>query len=385
MAKKYIWQYPAWPNLQWDEQALAPLITQCRKKQHFLLGAVSVLGFDLRLQAQGIILEKEVIETSAIEGEQLDPEGVRSSVANKLGLATAGSRPADRKTDATVEVLLDAAKHFNTALSQERLKGWHAALFPDGYSGFHRIVTGDWRQQEMEIVSGPEGRQQVHYKAPPPEAVPEEIGSFLHWLNDHTSSPSTIDGLIRAALAHYRFVAIHPFDDGNGRIARALTDMALAQDENSATRFYSLSHRIMQDRDAYYAVLERCSNGSGDVTPWLEWFLQSFKQAVISSRQLINRVLVKAGFWQEFAGTELNPRQKKVVNTLLDAGKGNFEGYLAARKYRSLAKTTKATASRDLEDLIKKGILKRLEGGGRSSKYDLTWERFEPGHVMEEK
>lgn len=180
-------------------------------------------------------------------------------------------------------------------------------------------------------------------------------------------------------------MAIHPFDDGNGRIARALTDRALAQDENSAIRFYSLSNRIMQDRDAYYAVLEQCSNGSGDVTPWLEWFLQSFQLAVISSQELINRVLVKAGFWQKFAGTELNPRQKKVINTLLDAGKGNFEGYLAARKYRSLAKTTKATASRDLEDLIKKDILKRLEGGGRSSKYDLTWERFEPGHVMEER
>ncbi len=208
MAKKYIWQYPAWPNLQWDQQALAPLITQCRKKQHFLLGAASVLGFDLRLQAQGIILEKEVIETSAIEGEQLDPEGVRSSVANKLGLTTAGSRPADRKTDATVDVLLDAAKHFNTALSEERLKGWHAALFPVGYSGFHCIVTRDWRQQEMEIVSGPEGRQQVHYKAPPPEAVPEEIKSFLHWLNNQASSPSAIDGLIRAGLAHF---ALWPF------------------------------------------------------------------------------------------------------------------------------------------------------------------------------
>ncbi|MCI5165916.1 MAG: Fic family protein, partial [Candidatus Electrothrix sp. GM3_4] len=237
------------------------------------------------------------------------------------------------------------------------------------------------------ISSGPEGRQQLHYKAPPPEAVPEEIRSFLYWLNDQSSSPSAIDGLIRAALAHYRFVAIHPFDDGNGRIARALTDMALAQDENNATRFYSLSNRIMQDRDAYYAVLERCSNGSGDVTPWLEWFLQSFQQAVISSQELINRVLVKAGFWQKFAGTELNPRQKKVVNALLDAGKGNFEGYLAARKYRSLAKTTKATTSRDLEDLISKGVIRRLKGGGRSTKYDLTWERFEPGNVnvMEER
>ena len=225
----------------------------------------------------------------------------------------------------------------------------------------------------MEIVSGPEGRQQVHYKASPPDAVPEEIRLFLRWLN----GPAHTDGLIRAALAHYRFVVIHPFDDGNGRIARALTDMALAQDEGSAVRFYSLSNQIMQNRDAYYAVLERCSNGAGDVTPWLEWFLRSFEQAVVNSQELINSVVVKAGFWQEFAGTELNPRQKKVVNALLDAGKGNFEGYLAARKYRSLAKTSKATASRDLEDLVRKGVLRRLDGGGRSTRYDLCWERFE--------
>jgi Fic family protein len=373
MVKKYIWQHASWPDLHWDEQTLTALITRCRLKQHFLLGAVSVLGFDLRLEAQGIILEKEVLETSAIEGELLDPEGVRSSVARRLGLARAGVRPSDRRTDGAVDVLLDAARHFNTPLSEERLKGWHAALFPDGYSGFHRIVTGDWRRQEMEIVSGPEGRQQVHYKAPPADAVPEEIRFFLRWLN----GPAQADGLIRAALAHYRFVVIHPFDDGNGRIARALTDMALAQDEGSAIRFYSLSNQIMQNRDAYYAVLERCSNGAGDITPWLEWFLRSFEQAVVSSQALINSVVVKAIFWQEFAGTELNPRQKKVVNALLDAGKGNFKGYLAAGKYRSRAKTSKATASRDLEDLVRKGVLRRLDGGGRNTRYDLCWERFE--------
>ncbi len=307
-------------------------------------------------------------------------------MANKLGLATAGSRPADRKTDATVEVLLDAAKHYNSPLSEERLKGWHAALFPAGYSGFHRIitgVTGKWRQQEMEIVSGPEGRQQVHYKAPPPEAMEQEMSSFLNWLNG--SESSNLDGLIRAGLAHYRFVAIHPFDDGNGRIARALTDMALAQDEKNATRFYTLSNRIMEDRDAYYAVLEQCSNGTGDVTPWLEWLFQSFTKAVTSSQKLIHRVLIKANFWQEFAGTALNARQKKVINTLLDTGKGNFEGSLAARKYRSLAKTSKASTSRDLEDLIQKDILKQLEGGGRNTKYDLNWDRFEPRQsVVEE-
>jgi len=360
--------------MKWDENALRTLLTECRQKQSYLLGAAHILGFDLQLQAQGIILEKEVLETSAIEGELLDPAGVRSSVARKLGLPAAGMRMPDQKTDAVVEILLDAAQHYNTFLSEERLKRWHAALFPDGYSGFHQIAAGQWRTEEMEIVSGPEGRQKIHYKAPPPGNLAAEMNTFLTWLNN---TPAVkVDGLTRAALAHYWFVAIHPFDDGNGRIARALTDMTLAQDETLSTRFYSLSNQIMKERDDYYAVLEKCSNGTGDITQWQEWFLGCFQRAVISSQELINRVLVKARFWQEFAATELNPRQKKVIGKLLDAGEGNFEGNLAARNYRTLAKTTKATASRDLEDLLQKGVLQRLAGGGRSTRYDLVWKRF---------
>jgi Fic family protein len=274
-----------------------------------------------------------------------------------------------------VEVLLDAGKHFDKRLSEDRLKGWHAALFPGGYSGFHRIVTGEWRTEEMEIVSGPEGRQRIHYKAPSPNNLVGEMNTFLSWLNDDERSKS--DGLTRAGLAHYWFVAIHPFDDGNGRIARALTDMTLAQDEGHSTRFYSMSNQIMKERDDYYDVLEKCSNGAGDITEWQEWFLGCFKRAVVSSQELINRVLVKARFWQEFAETDLNPRQKKVINRLLDAGKGNFEGKLAAMNYRTIAKTTKATASRDLDSLLKKGIFKLMEGGGRNTRYDLVWEKFE--------
>ncbi len=372
--QKFLWQHANWPQMTWDEPALSTLVTACRQKQGFLLGAANMLGFDLQLQAQSIILEKEALETSAIEGELLDPAGVRSSVARKLGLPTAGMRTPDAKADAVVDILLDAARHFNQSLSEERLKRWHAALFPDGYSGFRRIVAGQWRTEEMEIVSGPEGRQRIHYKAPPPDTLPAEMNTFLRWLNNaHTV---TGDGLSRAALAHYWFVAIHPFDDGNGRIARALTDMTLAQDETLSTRFYSLSNQIMKERDDYYAVLEKCSNGKGDITQWQEWFLGCFQRAVGSSQELINRVLVKARFWQEFAVTDLNPRQKKLINKLLDTGEGNFEGNLAARNYRTLAKTTKATASRDLEDLLRKGVLKRLVGGGRSTRYDLVWERF---------
>lgn len=373
--QKYIWQHSTWPQLKWDDQALYSLMTECRQKQSFLLGAANMLGFDLKLQAQGVILVREVLETSAIEGEVLDPAGVRSSVARKLGLSAAGMRTPDRKTDAVVEVLLDAAKHFDKRLSEERLKGWHAALFPGGYSGFHRIAAGEWRTEEMKIVSGPEGRQRIHYKAPPPDNLAAEMNTFLNWLNNTAGSKTT--GLTRAALAHYWFVAIHPFDDGNGRIARALTDMALAQYEGISTRFYSLSNQIMKERDDYYAVLEKCSNGTGDITGWQEWFLGCFQRAVVSSQELINYVLTKARFWQEFAETELNPRQKKVITRLLDAGKGNFEGNLAARNYRTLAKTTKATASRDLDDLLKKGVLRLMKGGGRSTRYDLVWERFE--------
>ncbi len=373
--QKYIWQHSTWPKLVWDDQALNSLMMECRQKQSFLLGAANMLGFDLKLQAQGVILEKEVLETSAIEGEVLDPAGVRSSVARKLGLPSAGLRTANRKTDAVVEILLDAGMHFDKRLPEERLKGWHAALFPGGYSGFHRIVTGEWRTEEMEIVSGPEGRNRVHYKAPSPNNLVGEMNTFLNWLND--SDRPKADGLTRAGLAHYWFVAIHPFDDGNGRIARALTDMTLAQDEGHSTRFYSMSNQIMKERDDYYDVLEKCSNGAGDITEWQEWFLGCYKRAVVSSQELINRVLVKARFWQEFAETDLNPRQKKVVNRLLDVGKGNFEGKLAAMNYRTLAKTTKATASRDLDDLLKKGVFKLMEGGGRNTRYDLVWGKFE--------
>ena len=372
--QKFIWQHTNWPQMHWDEHALRTLVTECRQKQNFLLGAANMLGFDLQLQAQGIILEKEVLKTSAIEGELLDPAGVRSSVARKLGLPTAGMRTPDVKTDAVVDILLDAARYYNKSLSEERLKRWHAALFPDGYSGFHKITAGRWRTEEMEIVSGPEGRQRIHYKAPPANTLTTEMNTFLHWLNNvHAAN---IDGLSRAALAHYWFVAIHPFDDGNGRIARALTDMTLAQDEMLSTRFYSLSNQIMKERDDYYAVLEKCSNGKGEITQWQEWFLGCFQRAVASSQELINRVLVKARFWQEFAATELNPRQKKVISKLLDTGEGNFEGNLAAQNYRTLTKTTKATTSRDLEDLLQKGVLRRLAGGGRSTRYDLVWERF---------
>ena len=229
----------------------------------------------------------------------------------------------------------------------------------------------------MEIISGAIGRKKVHYLAPPPEILDNEMGSFIKWFNSKDSHLD--DGLIRAALAHFWFAAIHPFDDGNGRLARALTEMALAQDEQSSTRFYSLSNQIMKERNDYYHILEKCSSGSGDITEWQEWFLSCFERAIISSQELIERILVKAKFWQEFSQLSLNQRQKKVINRLLDVGQGNFKGYLAAKNYRTLAKTTRATASRDIDDLLKKGILKLLDGGGRSTRYDLHWNKLATG------
>ena len=373
--KQYVWEYSKWPKLTWDNIALHETLIEAIKKQHFLLGKVEGLGFEFKNQAKGFILEKEVLETAAIEGEKLDPEGVRSSIAEHLGLPSAGLRTADRKTSGLVKVLLDAADHHNKPLSDEKMKRWHAILFPDGYSDLYEIKTGDWRVGPMKIVSGPEGQHTVHYLAPPPEAVDKEMKVFLNWINDFKASSYT--GITRAAFIHFWFVCIHPFDDGNGRIARALTDMALAQDEKEPSRFYSLSTQIMKEREDYYSALSSCSKGKGDITQWQEWFLGCYIRAIDNSQKLIDRILTKSKFWQEFAGIQFNERQAKVLNRLLDVGKGNFEGHLAARNYKSLTHTSKPTATRDLDDLIKKGVLKRLEGGGRSVKYDIFWKKIE--------
>lgn len=373
--KQYVWEYSKWPKLTWDKEALHETLIECIQKQSFLLGKVEGLGFEFRNQAQGVILEKEVLESAAIEGEKLDPEGVRSSIADHLGLSAAGLRTADHKTSGLVKVLLDAANHYDKPLAKEELKRWHATLFPDGYSDLHEIKTGDWRDDPMKVVSGAEGRHKVHYIAPPPENLDEEMVAFLNWINSEETPSYT--GITRAAFIHFWFVCIHPFDDGNGRIARALTDMALAQNEKKASRFYSLSTQIMKEREDYYNALASCSKGKGDITKWQEWFLGCYLRAIDSSQDLIDRILTKSKFWQEFAGVQFNERQAKVLNRLLDVGRGNFEGHLAARNYKSLAHTSKPTATRDLDDLIKKGVLKRLKGGGRSVKYDIFWEKLE--------
>ena len=369
---RYIWQSDSWPNLTWDSDALLSLLGQARLLQGNLLGRVKRLGFRLSEEAQADILTEEAIKTAAIEGEHLNPQMVRSSVARHLGLKKAGLIPATRSVDGLVEVILDATQKYNKPLSADRLKEWHAALFPAGYSGLHRIRVGQWRGQEpMQVVSGPIGKEKVHFEAPPGEVVEAEMKQFLRWWEE---SRKNTDGILRAGLAHFYFVTIHPLEDGNGRVARALTDMALAQDEKLSIRYYSLSSQIMEERKGYYDILEKCSKASSvNVTKWLVWFLECFERAIQRSGRIIGNVLLKADFWQEHAQAELNERQRKVLNRILDMGPGGFEGGLTTRKYVNMTKTSRATAFREISDMIDKKLLRQLKGKGRNVRYDLIW------------
>lgn len=367
----YIWQHKKWPNMVWQSDALLPVLGQARLAQGNLLGRVKRLGFELGDEARADILTEEAIKTSAIEGERLNPQAVRSSVARHLGLSTVGLGAATRSIDGLIEVLLNATQDYSEKLTAEKLKGWHAGLFPTGHSGFHKIKVARWRGKEpMRVVSGPVGREKIHFEAPPGEKVAEEMRLFLSWWN---SGSKKMDGLIRAGLAHFYFVTVHPFEDGNGRIARALTDMALAQDEKLGVRYYSVSSQIMEDQEAYYSVLEKSSKiNHVDVTEWLLWFLACYQRAIERSDKLIGNVLMKAGFWQKHAQTTMNERQKKVVNRLLAAGRDGFEGGLTTRKYVSLTKVSRATAFREIAQLLEMGILRQGKAKGRSVHYDLA-------------
>ncbi|MBI3292173.1 MAG: Fic family protein [Elusimicrobia bacterium] len=369
---KYLWQHGSWPRLSWKSESLLPLISKARLAQGKLLAKVARLGFKLSREARADILTEEAVKTSAIEGERLNRESVRSSVARHLGLPTAGLPPSNRSVDGLVEVLLEATQNYDKPLTAMRLKRWQAALFPTGYSGLTRIQVGKWRGQKhpMQVVSGAVGRERVHYEAPPGNRVEEEMRRFLSWWKTRLGQE---DGLLRSGLAHFYFVTIHPFEDGNGRIARALTDMALAQDEKLPTRYYSLSSQIMEERDDYYGVLEACQKGTGDVTEWLRWYLGCHTRAVEGAQKLIADVLAKAEFWQYRSQTAINERQRKVVNRLLDAGKGGFQGGLTTRKYVSMTQVSRATAFREISGLLEKGFLLQNPAKGRSASYDLNW------------
>ena len=373
-AKQYIWQWPSWPEFRWDNAALLKLLGNCRFQQGSLLTQMKELGFEVRQHARAEVLIEEAMKTSEIEGERLDPNAVRSSVARRLGLPTAGlPLTRNQHADGVVEILLDATLNYEQELSAERLFGWHAALFPTGYSGLRKILVASWRDDcngPIRVVSGPIGREKIHYEALPAERLAGEMDRFFRWWGE---SRKEMDGILRAGVAHLWFVAVHPFEDGNGRIARTLTEMALAQDENLATRYYSLSSQSMVEREAYYEVLEHTNKGDGDITEWMKWFLECMSMAILRSNELLSNVMQKARFWKCHAQTALNDRQRKAINRLLEAGPGGFEGGLTNRKYAGMAHVSKATAQRELADLVQKGILHPNPGGGRSTSYDLAW------------
>lgn len=332
-----------------------------------LLGRLADVGAATRDQASLLALTDDVVKTSEIEGEHLNVVSVRSSIARRLGVDVGALAPVDRHVEGVVEMVMDATVHCVQPVTQERLFGWHAALFPTGYSGMTRIKVAGWRDEAngpMQVVSGPMGRQKVHFEAPPAELLPSEMVRFLDWLNADSGEPP----LIKAGLGHLWFVTLHPFDDGNGRIARAVGDLLLARADGSPQRFYSLSAQIQRDRKAYYEILERTQKGSMDVTAWLVWFLESLHRAVDQAQHTLDAVLIKARFWQRWAATPLNERQVKVLNWLLDG----FEGKLTSSKWAAIAKCSADTALRDINDLLARGVLRKMAGGGRSTGYELT-------------
>ncbi|MBI4829236.1 MAG: Fic family protein [Nitrospinae bacterium] len=366
---RYIWKHARWPALTWRGEDLMPALSQCRKRQGTLLGAMSAMGLELATEARSEILVTEAIQTSLIEGAPLNLAAVRSSVANRLGLVYAGVPFTDRRADGLVELLLDGTARFDEKLSVSRLNRWHAALFPSGYSGLHKITAGKYRPGEINVLSGPVGKEKVHFSAPPPRRVPGEMKRFLRWWH---VSRENLDGLLRAGVAHFYFVTIHPYEDGNGRLARALTDVALAQDERRPERFYSMSAQIASERNAYYETLERAQKSSLDITSWLRWFLECLERAIDHSENVMGGVFYKARFWAKFNSAPLSAHQRKVIVKLLDAGPDGFEGGLTTRKFVSMAKVSRATAYREITDLVDKGILVHRPGGGRSVSYTLA-------------
>jgi Fic family protein len=365
--KLYIWQEDDWPAWCYDLAALAPALVETSRLQGLLLGRLADVGLALRDQASLSALTEDVVKTSEIEGEHLNVESVRSSLARRLGVETAALAPVDRHVEGVVEMVLDATRNPHAPLSAQRLFGWHAALFPTGYSGMSPLRVGMWRDDAkgpMQVVSGPDHRRKVHYEAPPAQQLPQETDRFFEWANADTKEPM----LIKAGLAHLWFVTLHPFDDGNGRIARAVGDLFLARSDGGTQRFYSLSAQIQRERKAYYDVLEQTQKGSMDVTRWLAWFLATLQRAIVSAQSTMDDVLAKARFWQRWAETPMNERQVKLLNRLLDG----FEGKLTTSKWAAIAKCSPDTALRDISELMALGVLRRTEGGGRSTGYELA-------------
>ena len=364
---QYIHHSAKWPKFQWNRERLAERLASVRHAQGRLLGHMEALGFQSRQEAVLKTLTQDVIKSSEIEGERLDPGQVRSSVARRLGMDIAGLKASDRHVEGVVEMMLDATRKYDQPLTRKRLFSWHAALFPTGRSGMKKIKVGAWRDDvhgPMQVVSGPLGRDRVHFEAPAAKRLNKEMARFLDWFN----ASNETDWVVKAALAHLWFVTIHPFDDGNGRIARAIADMALARSEKTAQRFYSMSSEIRRERDAYYDILERTQKGGLDVTPWMEWFLACLGGAIDDAQSMLASVLRKAEFWELVSDFSINERQRKVLNRLLDG----FEGTLTTSKWAALTKTSQDTAARDIAALMRYGVLLHNEKGGRSTGYILA-------------
>jgi len=371
----YIHDRKDWPKMTWNTERLAGQLAGVRHRQGRLIGRMEGLGFSLRNEAVLQTLTEDVLKSNEIEGEKLDKDQVRSSVARRLGLDIGGLISVDRHVEGVVEMILDATGHYADPLTEERLFGWHAALFPTGRSGMAKIAVGRWRDAQsapMQVVSGPIGREKLHYQAPEAQRVCGEMRAFLEWFN----APPPIDPVMVAGLAHLWVVTIHPFEDGNGRIARAIADMALARSENSTQRFYSMSAQIRLERNAYYDTLEQTQKGDLDVTYWLEWFLGCLDRAIEGAEQILADIFRKARFWEAQIRTPFNERQRAIINRLFD----DFEGKLTSSKWAKLAKCSQDTALRDIDDLVKCGVLVKEPGGGRSTSYALAdpWVKRDP-------
>lgn len=374
---KYIWQAGDWPNWHFDLAVLAGPMAEVSRAQGLLMGRLADVGMALRDQACLAALTEDVVKTSEIEGEQLNVASVRSSIARRLGVDIGSLAPVDRHIEGVVEMVLDATANSNAPVSRERLFAWHAALFPTGYSGLAKIKVGDWRDDAsgpMQVVSGPIGRQRVHFEAPPADHLEAETCRFLDWLNAPSSEPQ----LIKAGLGHLWFVTLHPFDDGNGRIGRAIGDLLLARADDSPQRFYSLSAQIQRERKAYYDILERTQKRSMDVTEWLVWFLDTLHRAVDQAQHTLDAVLIKTRFWQHWATAPLNERQVKLLNRLLDG----FDGRITSSKWAAIAKCSPDTALRDINDLLARGVLRKTDSGGRSTGYVLDQPPTRSAHML---
>jgi Fic family protein len=364
---RYIHELSDWPRFRWNQEVLATALTTARHKQGRLIGQMEALGFTVQEEAVLRTLTSDVSKTSEIEGETLDAEQVRSSIARRLGIDIGGLKAADRHVEGVVEMMLDAIRRYDQLLTVERLFAWHAALFPTGRSGMSQITVGAWRDDRtsaMQVVSGPVGRERVHFEAPAAARLPEEMQRFLDWFNSDT----TTEPVLKSAQAHLWFVTVHPFDDGNGRIARAIADMALARSEESSQRFYSMSAQIRQERSDYYAILERTQQETMDVTAWMAWFLGCLTRAIESAHTTLASVIAKARFWEKVRDVSLNDRQRLMLNRLLDG----FEGKLTTSKWASLTKSSQDTALRDILHLVERGVLIRNPEGGRSTSYSLA-------------